>query len=143
MPSKKTELNIYELIFHESVHTYANPYWLWIQINIPDERFRLYLKDICINKQVIIYEMIDPFLKKFSENMASSYYIDRLENLLKLNANMQPAQVIEVDLTEEFNFTFSSEKRRERFRKQFAKRVEQFIAYEHKNYRKILAKIPY
>ncbi|MEX3623793.1 hypothetical protein [Viridibacillus arvi] len=133
--------NIYDIQFHESTHTYANPYWLWIQIHIPDERFYFYLKDTCINKRVVIYEFVDPFLSKFNLTSATNIYIDRLENLLNNNPNIYPNQIMDIDLTEELNLTFSKEKQRERFKKQFAKRVQQFIVYEHKIYRKILEKM--
>jgi hypothetical protein len=130
----------YELEFYESIHPYANPYWLWIKIYFYDEGFYFYLKDVCKTKHVAIYESTDPFLQKLL--LPSSFiHLDKLDNLLKRYRIYHQNELIEVDLTEDLQFCFDTEKRRERFKKQFTKEVQKFIDKEYKNYLNILSKM--
>lgn len=134
------EKHIFEITFHEAINTYANPYGLWIQIYIPDERFYFYLKDICATKRVVIYEIEDPFIKKITfGNAGKKILVDRVSNLLKaFNGQVYEKDVTDVDLTENMQFSFSTEKERANFKKQFQKGVRTLILFEYKNYIKIL-----
>lgn len=132
---------LFEINVHESTHTYANPYWLWIQIHIQDERFYFYIKDTCTSKKVSLFEFNEPFRQKF---LLPSYfvYVDRLDNLIKGHRQyIHPNNVSEIDITEDMQFSFETEKLRERFKKQFIRQVENFLTREHKTYMKLLAKI--
>ncbi|WP_121616671.1 hypothetical protein [Virgibacillus halodenitrificans] len=131
---------LYELNVHESVHPYANPFWLWIRIDIHDEGFHFYLKDICKTKQVCIYELTDLFLKKFSI-ISTRIVLDTLNNLLKVHKIYSENEILAIDITEDVQLSFDTVKSRERFKKQYTKELQKFINREYKVYKNILSKI--
>lgn len=136
-----SENQIFDIKFHESTHTYANPYQLWIELFIPDERFYFYLKDICNSKRVVLYFMEDEFLKRISfGKFGLRILVDRIDNLLKaFKGNVLEKDVVDLDLTAgQLTYGFSTKKERTNFRNQFEKGVRTLILFEYKNYVKIL-----
>ena len=133
---------IYEIRFHESTHTHANPYRLDIIPFFPDERFAHYLQDICYTKRIVIYETIDTLKAKlavFGVNK-KRFHIDRIENILKAYTDRRITEndIIDVDLTTSLSLSFPNKKEREHFQKQFDKSARRIVLYEYKNYVRIL-----
>lgn len=138
----KQKLELYELNFHESIHPYANPYWLWIQVYIHDEGFHFYLKDICETKQVCIYESTaaNSFLQKLGFE-SNNIYLDTLNNLLKAHKIYSENELMRIDITEDVQLSFETEKKREQFKKQYIKEFQKFVNREYKVYQNILSKM--
>ena len=132
---------IYELDFHESIHPYARPYWLWIKTYIYDEGFHFYLKDICETKQVSIYQPTNNSLlgKLFLSTM--NVRLDTCNNLIKAYNIRHENELLKIDITEDIQLTFETEKDRESFKKQYTKELQKFIQKEHKVYKNILSKM--
>lgn len=134
------ENSLYELDFHESTQVAANPYWLWIRVYFPDLQFEQYIYNVCETKSVSIYQSYDPFKAKF--HLPATYLIlDRMEQIYKMFTNQyfNPENAMAYNVTEDIQLTFSTEKARNRFKKQFAKQLESFLRREEKTYLKILA----
>jgi hypothetical protein len=133
----------YEINFYESTQVAANPYWLWVRVYFPDERFERYIHDVCVSQSVVIYQTYDSLKAKLF--LPATYVlVDRLDSLIRtFKQYFNPNNAIQYDITQDIQLTFATEKARNRFKKQFARQLENFLKKEEKQFKKIIEETQY
>lgn len=134
--------NMYDVLIEEAVLNSANPYQIRVQIVFSDGLFEEYIREVCHNKQVCLYEMRDTVLD-FFRRPSFVVRLDRYAILQKkYKGYFNPNMVSPVDLTEPFIYGFEKSNARKRFKKQFSQQLEEFLTKEAKNFLSFQRKQP-
>ncbi|MGG6448295.1 hypothetical protein [Pseudobacillus badius] len=141
MSSSDLSGKLYDIQIEERTLAAANPFQIIIQISYMDQQFEEYIREVCVVKQVVLYEMHDPMLTLIRKP-AFVLRIDRLDEIRKFHkGHFNPNMAFQLDLTQPLMYGFEKEKIRMRFKKQITQHLRLFLSYEAKQFLSLQKKL--